>query len=716
MAQGRNAPKVPVVIERFIKALVVTTKAVSLYPPSSNIPTQTAHEVVNILSSALAQGSELRIVVTKDALLFQDVPIYPGNPIYSAFSIELYNRKLSEVRFHSGAEPQDIVAFASLICMDQRELEMAGGFESRLWELGVGAITVKEAHVSIVDAPMGGDGESDAPVLSRRELDELLEAASAGRTRDKLAVARFMANSGSVSAYLAEAYEQAEQNPLVLAGDRFAQLAAIAAGSDEPAKYALLRSLAEALNDLDPELRRTLLVDEILPEARTDEAVASTLRQLDLDEVCKMLADGASETAVSREGLARAIRTLAMISMTDRDEVVTAAGAALRGAGVSEEFVSGVIEMSNPSKLTVREGSAAAVASEQPTEAIFKLLDLAPTAAKSIEDEYDPRIVALRAESERGITDGDIIMALVALVGLDNRPEQFANTATVLEDSLDVLVDRGEIDVAADACDALSIAAQNESLAPAQRERLRRAIGRFTKPTDIRAMANALRVFKPDTREHQAARRLLDAIGGFAIVPLLEQLADEPDMAVRKSVIEILSGLAPHYVTEFGAHLSDPRWYVVRNVVSILGSTKSSAVLPYIERTLHHPEARVRREAIRALSGIRDRRAEEMLVVALGDADAQNVQLAARYLGTAGVSLAIPALEQVARGEGRGNRDTGPRVEAIEALGRLGARQAIPTLESLAGKRSIIGAARARELRAAAESAISQIQSGGGVR
>ena len=96
----------------------------------------------------------------------------------------------------------------------------------------------------------------------------------------------------------------------------------------------------------------------------------------------------------------------------------------------------------------------------------------------------------------------------------------------------------------------------------------------------------------------------------------------------------------------------------------------------------------------------------EMLVAALSDDDAHNVQLAARYLGARGMRNAASALEAVANGEGRGNRENGPRVEAIEALGRMGAVESLPTLQAIARRRSLIGAARAKELRTAAESAI----------
>lgn len=227
-------------------------------------------------------------------------------------------------------------------------------------------------------------------------------------------------------------------------------------------------------------------------------------------------------------------------------------------------------------------------------------------------------------------------------------------------------------------------------------------------------MAHALRIYETGSDENQAARRLLTSLGPLAIDPLLEQLAEEQDMAVRKSLVELLSEMAPSYLSEVGAHVSDSRWYVVRNVVNILASTHSSAMLPYLERTLRHHEVRVRRETIRALSGVNDRVAHAMLVHALSDEDAQNVSLAARYLGTAKVSSAASSLEQVARGDGRGNREVGPRVEAIEALGKLGGTQALPTLEGLAGRRTFIGAGKTRELAAAAEAAIHRIRSAGG--
>lgn len=713
MAAKREASKVPAQVERFVKALVVAAKAVNLYPSASNIPRDTAAEAAEILHGVLRERPELRLIVTKDGLRFGDEPLFPGQESYQSFAFELYTRKLADVRFHSGTEAPELISLLSLLKLTPAEIESSGGFENRLWDLGVGTITVTETRVTIVDAGTLAATEADAataPPMERKQIDEILAAAYGGRPRDQLMIARFIGDKRAVASYLRETFHGGGLSDSLATAERFAELAQVACETGgEEGRAALLHSLAGALEDLDPEMRRQLLVDSLLPEARTDEALAAVIRQMDIDTVCHMLVDQIAEDTASRDGLARAIRNLALISMAEREEVVTAAGAAMRGAGLSESMVGEVLELAAPSRLTMRERASAAGSQERPVDAIFKLMDLAPTPTAKVDDD-DSGVAAIREESRRGITDGDVVMALVSLVGIDHREQPFAATMAAIEDSLDLLVERGEIDIAADAVDALKLASENPEFSPAQRGRLAKALGKLTKPSDIKSIAHALRLYETGTVENQAARRLLDALGPLAIEPLLEQLAEEQDMSVRKSIVDLLSEIARDYIPELGAHVSDPRWFVVRNVVSILGSARTSAVLPYLERTLRHADGRVRRETIRACSGISDRIAHEMLIAALTDDEAQNVQLAARYLGAASVRGAAPALEQVARGDGRGNRDLAPRVEAIEALGRLGAVEALPALESIAGKRSIIGASRARELRAAAESAIAHIR------
>jgi len=710
-------PAIPPVIERFVKMLVVASKAVALYPPSSRIPRDTSEAVARALREALSERSELRLVVTKQGLYWEDAALMHGNPGYDAFALELYSRRLAEVRFHSGAKASDFVAFLSMLKHTPEEILSAGGFESRLWDLNVTAITVTETTVSIVSADQVLHPSDEAIEFSPEQVEQMLADFASGRPRDRLMMARFLSDPRAVSTYLRHVFEdeEAERFGLAKAFDRFAEFAQIVqAAVPEEMRETILSSLAETLEELGPQMRRPMLIDHILPQARTNESIAAVLRDMDVRQVCELLVENMEPDSVAREGLARALRNLSAVTGADREALSEAAGAAMRGAGFSQAHVDEVLETAHPSRLMAPGAAAGATAGRRPVDAILQVLDEAVVSARV--DPSDEGLLALQEEARLGITDGDVIMAFVTLVTVDHREQQFAAMMALLEDSLDLLVERGELELAADAADALHAAAESPTLVEEQRRRIERALGRLTKPEDIRTVAHALRLYKPGTLENDAARRLLGSLGSLAIDPLLEQLAEEQDMSVRKSLVDLLSEMAPTYLNEIGAHVSDSRWYVVRNVVSILGSTRTSAMLPYMERTLRHHDVRVRRETIRALSSVPDRVAHEMLVHALTDDDAQNVQLSARYLGVAGVTTAVPALEQVARGEGRGNRETGARVEAIETLGRLGARQALPTLEGLAGRRTLIGAGKTRELKAAAESAIARIREGGAAR
>jgi HEAT repeat protein len=707
-----DADKVPPVVGLFVRQLLVANKAVGLYPPGSTIPRETAEDTVRILDDVLERYAEVTIGVTKLGVFFDEMQIFPGQPAFAAFAVELYHRRLAAVRFHAGVTYRDILSFLTILKEPPDDIAAGGGFEAQLWDQGVGAITVVETIVTVVDATVDAadsaehveaqEDVGDAQTRAKRRL------AALPRLRERIDIAHLVGDPAATADYL-RAKTDAEGVALGVSDSarRFSEIARLVAEVEPAEGDNLVRSLAEALWELEPDMRYELLVERLLPEARFSEPLSAAVRQLDLEDVCRILATGTGPEDLSREGLSRALRNLAQISQVDSERFTKAADAALLASGMDEEKAGDVIARALPRHLLLRR---APVSKElgAPGAAVIKLIGEAPVHLGQHQD--DEEVVQLVQEAERGVTNGQVIDVLVTLLMFDLREAQFASTMSALEDQLGVLVIRGEIDASADAALLLLHAAKDPHLSPEQRLRLERAVARFTRPEDMRAITQALWIFRPGEPEHDAAERLLQTLGALAIPPILEMLSDEPDRVIRKALVDLLSRDASKYVVEIGSHISDSRWYFVRNVVAILGSTHSHSVLLYLERTLDHKDVRVRRETIRALSSVGDRRAMELLTLALGDDDAQNVQLAARYLGLRGELGAVSALAALARGESRGNRETGPRVEAIEALGRIGTPEALPTLTALSRKRSLLGSARYREIRAAASAAIDAIQ------
>ena len=697
--------RAPEVIERFVKQLLVTYKAVNLYPPASDIPRDSAADLLGILRLVLRDTSELRLQVTKDALLYDDIPILPGMRAFELFAREFYNRYLAEVRFHSGATAAELIKFLRVLQEEPEDIHSAGGFEQRLWDQQVDGITVRVISTKIVDSEIPteeeSDDEDDSFPPTREEVDQLLDSTYSIRPRDQRMLVRFAQNPRLVSRYLEDLSATGRGGrPLVnVLAAKLAALAHLVQGELPDDQPALFRSIAEGILGLEGDTRTSLLTERLLPDSRNDEAIAGILRQLELGELCRALAQGLTPDKVSQDGVSRAIRNLAMISLHPKEDVLSAAEIALRESGADEPTVHAVLENASPSQLRVR---PAREVTNESVESVLRLVDLAPVALEGT----DPEIDRLRAEVADGVTDGDILFSIVTLVTVERRPEMFASLMAMVEDGLGLLLELGEYEAAADAAHALAAIGDDGHLDDAQSSRIRSALAAMASPAHMRDVSAALRRHQPGTPEHESCRRLLATLGGHTVGPFLEVLADEPDMAIRKSLMDLMSSMSTLHIDDLGERVSDPRWYFVRNVVNLLGTTHKVEALPHLHRTLRHADARVRRETIRAVSGIRDRFSEEMLIAALNDDDAQNVGLAARYLATARVRASVQPLAAVARGEGRGNRTVPARVEAIEALGKLGLPEAAPVLQEIARPRGLIRGARSREIRTAAEAAL----------
>jgi hypothetical protein len=704
--------RAPEQVERFVKQLLVVYKAAKLYPPASEIPGESASALLKQLHVLLRESPDLVFQVTKDGLLYNALPVLPDLKPFRQFARECYNRHLSEIRFHSRASTRDVIGLCRVLFEPpEQAAAAAGGVEQRLWDLQVDGITVRIASTKIVDTELDEaqpdlDPDEQWPPSFQR-IDELVDAAYGARPRDRRMLVRFVQNPRLVARYLGELASSGRGGRLLtnLIAGRVVSMAHAASAElaeDQPAIY---RAIAEALLGLEPETRRGVLAERLLPDSRVDQTVAAVMRQFEIGELCKALVEGLSPDPVSRDGLSRALRNLAALSMQPKEMILEAAGEALAESGMDGDSIATILDNAAPTQIR-RPGST----DRRDLESIIRLVDLAPVASEPESAET----AALRAEVADGISDSDVLLTLVTLVSIERRPEMFASLMGMLEDGLALLLEWGEFGDAADAAAMLAAVRTDPTVEQEQRTRVDAALRTMAQPKAMREVVMALRFHHHESPEAESCRRLLSVLGGHSIAPLLEVLADEPDMAARKSLVDLISMLAPGHVDELAAKLIDPRWYFVRNVVAILGATRERSALPLLARTLRHGDARVRRETIRAVAGIKDKRAEEMLVAALSDDDPQNIALAARYLGTFGLDSAVPHLAALALGEGRGNTDPAVRIEAVEALGRLGTPTAADVLRRVLKQRNFLGGGRTREIRTAAESALAGIERSSG--
>ncbi|MBD0319419.1 MAG: HEAT repeat domain-containing protein, partial [Gemmatimonadetes bacterium] len=133
--------------------------------------------------------------------------------------------------------------------------------------------------------------------------------------------------------------------------------------------------------------------------------------------------------------------------------------------------------------------------------------------------------------------------------------------------------------------------------------------------------------------ERVGLRSTLLHLGAEVVTPLVRELTAASDLSARRALRDTLVALDSLGVPLLEDMIGDQRWFVVRNMVGILGEIRSADAAEHFARTLLHDDARVRRETILALSKYGDERAVPLLVKALTDREASLRAAAALGLG-----------------------------------------------------------------------------------
>ncbi|MEK7798764.1 MAG: HEAT repeat domain-containing protein, partial [Acidobacteriota bacterium] len=203
----------------------------------------------------------------------------------------------------------------------------------------------------------------------------------------------------------------------------------------------------------------------------------------------------------------------------------------------------------------------------------------------------------------------------------------------------------------------------------------------------LRATADALvrcyrKSFHHLTPEHHAALAgAFETLGEFCVESLLLGLATEEDWEIRKPFLGFLAARRAAAVPALVKRLSDPSWYLVRNILLILGEIADPTTIAAIAPALKHAEPRVRRDAAAALGKIGGPRAFALLKECLADPETHEVAL--RSLAAIDRRRTIGAfLEMTERVDlfGRGHRQL---KEAIATLGALGGNESVPRLRAI---------------------------------
>jgi HEAT repeat protein len=145
-------------------------------------------------------------------------------------------------------------------------------------------------------------------------------------------------------------------------------------------------------------------------------------------------------------------------------------------------------------------------------------------------------------------------------------------------------------------------------------------------------------------------------------------------------------------------YLSDDRWYVVRNVVRILGTIGDESVLESMLPMLSHENPKVKKESIWVLLKMGSEKAFDSLARTLNDQDITVQAMAINALAEIGREKAVPILDAfLKRGSSIGQMQ---KKRVIEALGKIGGEDSVTILIDLLEKKGFLAKGESEDARA----------------
>jgi len=144
----------------------------------------------------------------------------------------------------------------------------------------------------------------------------------------------------------------------------------------------------------------------------------------------------------------------------------------------------------------------------------------------------------------------------------------------------------------------------------------------------------------------EIAVEYLRLIGEGGIEAFTELLAAESEKRVRSRMCEVLTRVGSSAISILGEHASDPRWFLARNVVNILGKSRQPGAAAAVTAALDHPHPRVRIEAIRAALLIDSPGSVDLILSRINDPDASVRRAVINAVGRKGISGNVSQLRK----------------------------------------------------------------------
>jgi len=694
------------IVEKGIKELSLAIKTMGIYPSDHPAIKASVERLYATMEGLLEASPELRLEIAQKSLLVDGQFLDRTNEIFREFAFQFHKRGVASITFKKGLSMEELKAFLEVASTEPRVIRKSGGFlrlfqEKKIFHIdiveidyekifGLGEEIGEVAEVEKVrsDEEIWTDLIRSLELYSGLKLDEVEHNFLLHLEEDTDKMATYLEGLASrssigMSALGGVAIRRTINNMGNYIFNNLPQ-----------EKEVHRRKLAEVVSRLDPKLRLQLIDAEIDIEPGQIDVVTEIIPDLSNSVIVEMMTLAVSGEGRVTERLVRLFHKIVPEEEKKR-EIIPLFGESLAdmsGKGDSL-YMRRLIEnlfLSKPTEEFISEVYRKTL--KELNEQISPVAEI-----KEYVDSLNERKIEEQAST-----------VLMDLIRLETETSDYVEIAKNLgKAAMDFLL-TGRYEEAKEIIEVLiEEAKQERRRTDEERIACNKAIDKLRDIGIVHDLVAALRDWGRE--KYETIHFILLKMGEIAVVPLLEALGKESDASLRKKIISIVVSLGEVAIPEIVRRFSDENWYVVRNMVRILREIGTEKVVQYLNIPLKHEDSRVRKEVVYALSSIGGREAFNLISRMADDPDEEVRQGAIKYLGIMKNKGAVPLLLKLIGKRNPFGRNNSFIISGIDALGEIGAEEAVPRLVQLLKKSTIFARSRNDDVRIAAATALEKI-------
>lgn len=306
----------------------------------------------------------------------------------------------------------------------------------------------------------------------------------------------------------------------------------------------------------------------------------------------------------------------------------------------------------------------------------------------------------------------EVLSIIQEVLSPETELPEFNDTVRSVEKTLDGLLENGEFQSSFMIVKFIRQLEQSyREKSPRRSSRLAEAVNRAADSERIKLIVAALN--KDEQMDLKWARAYLGSLHWNSIFNILNMLGELRAYQTRRMTCDVLAAFGKEHFQMVTRGLRDHRWYVVRNVVGVLGRIGNPKAIPYLKDTIKHEESRVRRETIRALELMGGPEAARVMLLALDDPSTRLRIKAVNLIGKTGEKAALEPLSEMMKSKHFKEKSEEEKKAVLFSLAEVGKDQVVPALGKIARKRSWFGRQKDQDAKILAIKALGLIDTAG---